>query len=168
MSRLDRFIARLQAQRLLLNRACAELNAAGERFAGPALEFGLGNGRTFDHLRENLKGRRILVFERSVQAHRRSLPPPEDLVLGKIEQTAFAFAQKFGPIAAFLHADLGTGEADLEGELQAWLPAAAHAPLRPGALVVTSTKLAHAELEEQPLPPEVQPSCYYVYRRAGG
>jgi hypothetical protein len=38
--------------------------------------------------------------------------------------------------------------------------------VRPGALVITSTRLAHAQLEEQPLPPDVRPGLYYVYRRA--
>jgi hypothetical protein len=166
MSRLDSFIARLQAQRALLDRACAELNAAGQRFPGPALEFGLGNGRTFHHLREKLKDRRIVVFERLVEANRQSVPPPEDLVLGEIEQTAPAFARKFGAIAALLHADLGNGEADNELKLQSWLPRAAHAPVRPGGLIITSTRLAHVQLEEQPLPADVPLGLYYVYRRA--
>jgi S-adenosyl-L-methionine methyltransferase len=165
MSRLDSFIARMQAQRVLLNRACAELNAAGDRFAGPAIEFGLGNGRTYDHLRENLKGRRIVVFERSLQANQRSMPPPEDLVLGEIEETAPAFASTFGPTAALLHADLGNGVADDELKLERWLPGAAHALVRPGTLIITSTKLVHPQLEEQPLPPEIRPGRYYVYRR---
>jgi hypothetical protein len=165
MSRLDSFIARMQAQRALLNRACAELNAAGERFAGPAIEFGLGNGRTYDHLRERLKGRRIVVFERSLQANQRSVPPREDLVLGEIGDTAVAFAHTYGPIAALLHADLGNGVADDELKLERWLPGAAHALVRPGTLIITSTKLVHPHFDEQPLPPEVPSGRYYVYRR---
>ena len=165
MSRLDSFIARMQAQRTLLDRACAELNAAGGRFAGPAIEFGLGNGRTFDHLRKHLQGRRIVVFERSVRANQRSLPPVEDLVLGEIEETAPEFARNFGPIAALLHSDLGNGVADDELQLEGWLPSAAHALVRPGALIITSTRLAHPRLEDRPLPPELPPGRYYVYRR---
>ena len=48
MSRLDSFIRRLEAQRACLNRA-AELIGDLE---GVVLELGLGNGRTYDHLRE--------------------------------------------------------------------------------------------------------------------
>jgi hypothetical protein len=65
MSRLDSFIRRVQAQRACLDRA-AELIAD---VPGPVLELGLGNGRTYDHLREQLPARRIFVFERLVQAH---------------------------------------------------------------------------------------------------
>ncbi len=37
---------------------------------GPVLELGLGNGRTYDHLREILPGREIFVFDRRVAANR--------------------------------------------------------------------------------------------------
>ena len=65
MSRLDSFIRRLEAQRACLDRAAALV--AG--LAGPVLELGLGNGRTYDHLRALLPGRDIFVFERAVSAH---------------------------------------------------------------------------------------------------
>ena len=47
MSRLDSFIRRLEAQRACLDRA-AELI---RDIDGHVLELGLGNGRTYDHLR---------------------------------------------------------------------------------------------------------------------
>ena len=49
MSRLESFIRRMQAQRDCINLA-AELVAD---VPGVVWEFGLGNGRSFDHLREN-------------------------------------------------------------------------------------------------------------------
>ena len=49
MSRLDSFIARMQAQRDCLN----FLKPAVDAVPGPLLEVGLGNGRTYDHLREH-------------------------------------------------------------------------------------------------------------------
>ncbi len=60
MSRLDSFIRRMLAQRACLNWAAEAV--AG--IAGPVLELGLGNGRTYDHLRELLPEREIYVFER--------------------------------------------------------------------------------------------------------
>ena len=60
MSRLDSFIRRLEAQRACLNQAALAIAA----LPGPVLELGLGNGRTYDHLRELLPGREIFVFER--------------------------------------------------------------------------------------------------------
>ena len=56
MSRLDSFIRRLEAQRACLNRA-AELIRDIDGFV---LELGLGNGRTYDHLRELFPDRDIL------------------------------------------------------------------------------------------------------------
>ena len=47
MSRLDSFIARMQAQRDCLNYLKPVIAAV----PGPILEVGLGNGRTYDHLR---------------------------------------------------------------------------------------------------------------------
>ncbi len=65
MSRLDSFIRRLEAQRACLNWA-AELIDGLDGFA---LELGLGNGRTYDHLRSLFPDRAIYVCERQVAAH---------------------------------------------------------------------------------------------------
>ncbi len=70
MSRLDSAIRRLQAQRACLDAAAALV--AG--LPGPVLELGLGNGRTYDHLREILPAREIFVFERRIAAHPASIP----------------------------------------------------------------------------------------------
>ena len=83
MSRLDSFIRRLQAQR-----ACLEM-AAGliDGVAGPVLEFGLGNGRTYDHLREVLPAREIYVFDRQIAAHPDCIPDDEHMFLGELHDT---------------------------------------------------------------------------------
>ena len=60
MSRLDSFIRRLEAQRACLNRAAALISGID----GIVLELGLGNGRTYDHLRELFPDRDIYVCER--------------------------------------------------------------------------------------------------------
>ena len=57
MSRLDSVLRRLNAQRDGLNWA----TAATAGLAGDALEVGLGNGRTYDHLKELMPERRIWV-----------------------------------------------------------------------------------------------------------
>ena len=71
MSRLDSFIARMQAQRDCLN----SLKPLIDALPGPILEVGLGNGRTYDHLRQLFPGRDIYVFERKVAAHPECIPP---------------------------------------------------------------------------------------------
>ena len=59
MSRLDSFIRRLEAQRRCLNHAASAVRAV----PGTVLELGLGNGRTFDHLRHLLPGRALFVSD---------------------------------------------------------------------------------------------------------
>ena len=71
MSRLESTIRRLSAQRDILDEICARL--AGMN--GPVVELGLGNGRTYDHLRQRLPERRIIAFDRALAAHRSSTPP---------------------------------------------------------------------------------------------
>ncbi len=71
MSRLDSFIRRLEAQRTVLNWAASAIEGKD----GIVLELGLGNGRTYDHLRELLPDRAIHVFERNPQPNPRSMPP---------------------------------------------------------------------------------------------
>jgi hypothetical protein len=105
MSRLDSFIRRLTAQRDILNHVCAEVASRD----GPVMELGLGNGRTFNHLREKLPGRRIVAFDRALAAHASSIPPEGDLFLGEIRDTAARF---IGIGAALVHADIGTGYDD--------------------------------------------------------
>src|SRR5690554_4093225 len=99
MSRLESAIRRLCAQRDIIDSIRAEVAAA----PGPIVELGLGNGRTFDHLRERFPGRRIIAFDRAFAAHLASAPEPGDLVLGEIRETAARFA---GLGAALVHADI--------------------------------------------------------------
>ncbi|MHA1546704.1 MAG: class I SAM-dependent methyltransferase, partial [Alphaproteobacteria bacterium] len=65
MSRLDSVIRRLTAQRSCLDQAAKMIGTV----PGIVVELGLGNGRTFDHVREILPEREIFVFERQVKAH---------------------------------------------------------------------------------------------------
>lgn len=165
MSRLDSFIARLQAQKLLLELAAAELNRAGERLPGLVIELGLGNGRTYDHLRQLLPGRRIIAFDRTLAANPISTPPTQNLILGDIRVTGPAFAERFGPVAALLHADLGNGIPADEAVLQDWLSRVGVTLVRRGGVIITSTPLKHPDLAARTLPPSVPPGRYYAYFR---
>jgi hypothetical protein len=116
MSRLESFIRRMSAQRDVIDHVAQNLPLPDD---GAILEIGLGNGRTFDHLREKFPGRRIVAFDRALGAHSSSTPPPGDLVLGEIVETARAFA---GTNAALVHADIGTGYDDKDAVTLTWLP----------------------------------------------
>jgi hypothetical protein len=161
LSRLDSFIRRLQAQRACLDHAV--LLARG--IPGPALELGLGNGRTFDHLRERLDGREIFVFERRPDAHPDCTPDDDHLVVGDLEATLpLASARLPGP-AALAHSDIGTGDparnAALAGRLALLLPPL----LGQGGIIVSDQPLVADTLEALPLPSDVPAERYFLYRR---
>jgi len=158
MSRLESFIRRLTAQRDILDAVCAEV--AG--IDGPVIELGLGNGRTYDHLRERMPGRRIVAFDRKFAAHLSSAPGEGDLVLGEIAETAAAFA---GIGAALVHSDIGTGYPEKDAVTLTWLPGLVVSLLRPGGYAVSGLPLDRPELEPLPLPPGIAPDRYHVLRR---
>ena len=106
MSRLDSFIRRLKAQRACLGEA-ARLVAG---LAGPVLELGLGNGRTYDHLRELFPERHIFVCERHLAAHPNCIPPAEFLLLGDMRETLPQMRAQLGGRVALAHLDAGSGE----------------------------------------------------------
>ena len=79
MSRLDSMLRRFTAQRDGLNWAAGQIADV----TGDVLDLGLGNGRTYDHLREILPDRRIWVIDRVLQCHPSCKPPPEDFLMGE-------------------------------------------------------------------------------------
>jgi len=160
MSRLDSFIRRLEAQRACLDRAAALV--AG--LAGPVLELGLGNGRTYDHLRARLPGRDIFVFERAVSAHPDCVPPADRLVLGDLRETLPAARPRFAGRAALAHLDIATGDAAASRALAASLAPLVAPLLRDGAIVVSEPPLVVAGWEAVALPDGVAPGRYHLYR----
>jgi S-adenosyl-L-methionine methyltransferase len=158
MSRLDSFIRRITAQRDVLNFAAVEVR----KMEGPVIELGLGNGRTYDHLRERLPGRRIIAFDRKLAAHLGSTPNAEDLVIGEICETA---PDIVGIEAALVHADIGTGYDDQDAVTLTWLPGLTAGLLRKGGLAVSGLPLDHPKLASLPLPASVPKERYFLYRR---
>ena len=158
MSRLESFIRRMTAQRDILDLVCAEV----AKMEGPVVELGLGNGRTFHHLRERLPGRRIVAFDRALAAHASSIPEAENLVLGEIRETAKRF---IGIDAALVHADIGTGYEDRDAVTATWLPDLIARLLRVGGIAVSGTPLDHPQLQRLPPPPSVPTDRYFICRR---
>lgn len=158
MSRLDSVIRRLKAQR-----AC--LNAAAERIAGldgVVLELGLGNGRTYDHLREILPDRQIFVFEREVRAHPDCIPPDDRLYLGDVRDTLTRAAADLAGKAVLVHSDIGTGEAARNAALAAEIARLLPALLAPGAVIVSDQTLELPGTTPLDPPEGVQPGRYHM------
>jgi len=160
LSRLDSNIRRLEAQRACLNMVAERLRD----LQGPVIELGLGNGRTYDHLRELLPDREIFVFDRQVGAHPDCIPDSEHLLLGEIRDTLPDVLERMSGKAALAHSDLGTADAVANGVLAAWLAEALPPLLLEGAWVVSDRPLRSASLRTQPLPPRIAPDRYFIYR----
>lgn len=164
MSRLDSFLRRLKAQRDCLN-AAAPLIAA---LPGPVFELGLGNGRTYDHLRELFPEREIFVFERKVAAHPDCVPSADHLFEGSIDDTLAAAATRFAGRAALVHGDLGSGHPDIDARTAATVSARLPALMAPGGIIVSEQKLNLPAAEAIVLPADVEADRYYMYRWPGG
>ena len=160
MSRLDSFIRRLEAQRACLNHA-AELAGA---LRGPVFELGLGNGRTFDHLREICAEREIFVFERKVAAHPDCVPAADYLFEGPIAERLPEALARFGASVALLHADLGSGRPEADAATSAFLASQLPGLMQPGGIVLSDQPLPYPQGEGLDLPAGIAPGRYFFYR----
>jgi hypothetical protein len=161
MTRLDSAIRRLTAQRDLLNWASERINPTGL-----VLEFGLGNGRTYDHLRARLPGREIYVFERSPAAHPDCIPPDDHLMVGDIFETLPAFIDRFGRgSAALIHVDIGTGDEEANRKLALRLSPMLEELLQPGGLILADRAFDLSCCTDIVSETDVPEGRYFVYRR---
>ncbi len=160
MSRLDSVIRRLQAQRACLERAASLIAAS----PGPILEFGLGQGRTYHHLRELCPERDIFVFEREVAASAECVPDGAHLILGDIRETLPDAAARFAGKVPLVHSDIGTGNTRLNAELAGFLATQLAGLLAPGGLVVSDQDLGFPGATPVALPDAVKPGRYFMYR----
>jgi hypothetical protein len=159
-SRLDSFIRRLQAQRACLDWAAAAIADV----AGPVVELGLGNGRTYDHLRNRLPQREIFAFDRQVAAHPACIPDSDHLIVGDFRDTLAPFVQRHLGKIALVHADTGSGDEAATAALARWLGPTLAPMLVRGAIVLSDQRLEVAGAAPQPLPPDVPPDRYFIYR----
>ncbi len=160
MSRLDAFIHRVTAQRALINEACALLDGC----EGVIFEVGLGNGRTFDHLREVFPDREIYVFDKRARAHVSSTPDPEFLIEGQLTETLPAQVDRFRGRIALVHSDIGN-QSPQHCQNMAKLVSATIVPgLCPGGIVLSDLALDVPDLAEMPQPALLGEGWYHAYR----
>jgi hypothetical protein len=161
VSRLDSFIRRLEAQR-----ACLDLAARlVQDLDGVVLELGLGNGRTYDHLRQLFPNRPIHVCERRVAAHPDCVPPSDMLLLGDMRETLPAARARLAGRVALAHLDAGTGDAAANRALAALIAPLIVPLLCEGGILVSDQPIAQNGLAPLPLPSGVASGRYHLYRR---
>jgi S-adenosyl-L-methionine methyltransferase len=161
VSRLDSFIRRLEAQRACLE-AAADLIAGLD---GDVLELGLGNGRTYDHLRELFPHRNIYVCERAVAAHPGCVPLSQFLLLGDMRETLPALGTRLAGRVALAHLDPGNGEFAASKALAHQLTPLIVPLLRLNGVLVSEPDMTADELRALPLPDGIAPGRYNLYRR---
>ena len=157
MSRLDSMLRRLTAQRDGLNWAVDQT----ADLQGDALDMGLGNGRTYDHLREILPQRRIWVIDRQLQCHPSCVPPEEDFLQGEAEDMLNQLADLNRPVA-LAHYDFGFGVKEKDVAEAARLSPMIAAVMAPGGVIVSGQPLVGFE----PLdgPGGIPEGRYFFYR----
>ena len=162
MSRLDSMIRRLTAQRVCIHYGLdliSDLN-------GPILELGLGNGRTYDNLREHSEGREIFVFERSPAAHPSCTPAPQFLFEGHFRETLKRAANDLKSLAAFAHCDIGSGVPENDQVLAGAISYLLDDLLIPGAVVLSDQALHVGEGKAINLPTGISEGRYFLYRKS--
>ncbi|MFQ6018020.1 MAG: class I SAM-dependent methyltransferase [Kiloniellaceae bacterium] len=160
MSRLDLSIRRLKAQRACLNLAAALIRD----LPGPVFELGLGNGRSYDHLRAVLPGREIFAFDREVAAHPDCIPDETRLYLGDLYDTLPRAAERFGRRVALVHADVGSAGPERDKRLARFIARQLPAVLLAGGVVAADRDMAFAGGQAIALPEGLEPGVYFMYR----
>jgi len=132
---------------------------------GEVLELGLGNGRTYDHLRELFPDRRIYVCERRIAAHPDCVPPVELLLLGDMRQTLRHAGKWLSNRVALAHLDHGTGQVTASKALADELAPLIAPLLRLDGVLVSEPMLTADGLIPLSLPAGVEIGRYNLYRR---
>ncbi|MBQ4824021.1 hypothetical protein J4729_05580 [Leisingera sp. HS039] len=157
MSRLDSMLRRLTAQRDGLNWAANQVAP----LQGDVLDMGLGNGRTYDHLRETLASRRIWVIDRLLQCHPSCVPPEQDFLQGEAKPMLERLAAE-GRKIALAHYDFGFGIKEKDVAEAAGLSPVIAQVMAPGGIIVSGQPLVG--FEELDGPDGIQPGRYMFYR----
>ena len=157
MSRLESMRRRLTAQIDGINWAAGQI--AG--IDGDVLELGLGNGRSYDHLRQEIKGRRIWVIDRILKCHPSCVPPEADFLQGEAEDMLHHLAQTKARVA-LAHYDFGFGVKELDVAEGGKLSPLIAAVMVPGGLVLSQQPLVG--FQQISGPDAIDPERYLFYR----
>lgn len=164
MSRLESFIRRMLAQRDCINLA-AEMIAD---VPGVVWEFGLGNARSYDHLRETFPDREVYVFDLEPYAPVEFRPPADRLIVGDVRRTVPREVERNRGKVALLHYDVGTGHRPDDLALAAELSRAIPPAMAPGGIAMGVYALTLEGAEQLPLPDGISQGRYFIYRLGGG
>jgi len=156
MSRLESFRRRLTAQIDGLNWAIEQTSD----IKGDFLELGLGNGRSYDHLR-SYSNRRIWVVDRVLQCHPDCVPPTADFLQGEADEMLENLSAK-GQRVALAHYDFGFGNNEIDQADAAHLSPYIASVMVPGGVILSSQPLVGFTRIANP--DTIAPDRYMFYR----
>ncbi|PPR79380.1 MAG: hypothetical protein CFH01_00437 [Alphaproteobacteria bacterium MarineAlpha2_Bin1] len=160
MSRLDSAIRRLKSQKICLDFASSELS----NISGVIVEIGLGNGRTYDHLRELFPKRKIYVFERDVNAHPDCIPPDDFLFKGDFNKTLIGLKDKIVEPIILIHFDIGSGYNSESNERASSLSFLLKDIIDRKGLIIGDQSLDKSHFLEISTPKGVDYAKYFIYK----
>ena len=160
LTRLDKLLFRLEAQYACLGWAFREI----EGLPGIVFEMGLGHGRTYDHLRTHLPDRDIYVLDREIDCFDDCIPPDDRLILGDIDDTLAAAAQRFPRQVILAHADMGTYIEERNITMRAVLSRRLPPVIAPQGIVLSDMPLKLEGMRPLPLPSGAREGRYFLYR----
>ena len=110
-----------------------------KNMTGDALDMGLGNGRTYDHMRE-ISDRHIWVIGRVLQCHPSGIPPKADFLEGEAEAMLDKMAAD-GTQIVLAHYDFGFGVKEKDVAEAVRLSPAIARIMAPGGIIVSGQPL---------------------------
>ncbi|KAB7616009.1 hypothetical protein F9L33_04395 [Amylibacter sp. SFDW26] len=157
MSRLESMMRRLAAQKIGLE-WCVEQT---KDIIGDLAEIGLGNGRSYDHLREIAPDRKIWVLDRVLQCHPSCIPPAGTFLQGEASEV-IAQMKRDNIGIALAHYDFGVGIKDKdEAEAAALSPLIRDIMVKDGLLISGQPLVGFTQIEG---PAEIPAGRYYFYK----
>lgn len=161
---LERMIARFVTQRECIDFAARIVNG----LPGAVLEIGLGKGRTADHIRQAFQGREIIAFDRSIHCDSDLVPGRQSLYLGDFRETLPRVHGRLGRGAAVAHADIGSGNEEVDAGLVDDIAPMIAALVRQGGIVLSdrSMPLDLPRWRRLPLPAAAVEACwpYFIWQ----
>jgi len=156
VSRLESFRRRITAQIDGLNWALEQTST----LEGDVLELGLGNGRTYDHIRENTE-RRVWVVDRLLQCHPSCVPPEEDFLQGEATE-ALTRLRTGGHKIVLAHYDLGHGDKAHDVQESLDMSRQIRAVMAPGGLVMSQQPMEG--MQQVAGPASIPKDRYYFFK----
>jgi len=157
-------MSRLESMRRRLTAQIDGIEWAAQAIAGlpgDALEIGLGNGRSYDHLRQVMPDRRVWVIDRQMKAHPSCVPPAQDFLQGEAE-AQLQYLLDSNATIAMAHYDLGIGVAEADEALCALIAPYLAQLIQPGGAIMAGQPLPG--LARVAGPCLADPDRYYFYQ----